>query len=145
METTIKMTHKELKTLEKPINMTHKEPKTLEKPIKTIKTMIFKLSPGATPPSGDGLKNYGFYGFYWFFQCFQLPKHANIGKTNKYDAQGAQNIGKTNKNHKNHDFQTISRRDTTIGRWFEKSWFLWFLLVFPRFSASKTRKHWKNQ
>ena len=70
LETAIKMTHKELKTLEKPINMTHKEPKTLEKPIKTIKTMIFKLSPSAT---------------------------------------------------------------------------LWFLSVFPMFSASKTRKHWKNQ
>ena len=34
-----------------------------KKTIKTIKTMIFKLSPGATPPSGDSLKIMVFIGF----------------------------------------------------------------------------------
>ena len=113
-------------TLEKPINMTHKEPKTLEKPIKTIKTMIFKLSPGATPPSGDSLKIMVFMVFIGFSKVFGFqntetlekpiksarrePKTLEkpikvthkepktLEKTNKNDTQGAQNIGKNNKN-----------------------------------------------
>ena len=80
METAIKMTHKELKTLEKPINMTHKEPKTLEKPIKTIKTMIFKLSPGATPPSGDGLKIMVFMVFIGFSNVFGFQNTQTLEK-----------------------------------------------------------------
>ena len=124
IEKPIKAAHRKPKALEKPIKVAHKEPKTLEK--------TNKNDTQGAQNIGNSNKN-------------DAQRAQNIGKTNKYDAQGAQNIGKTNKNHKNHDFQTISRRDTTIGRWFEKLWFLWFLLVFPMFSASKTRKHWKQQ
>ena len=62
------------------------KPKTLEKPIKTIKTIIFKLSPDGGVAPGDNLKIMVFMVFivffqcfgllvrhiYWFFQCFEL-------------------------------------------------------------------------
>ena len=61
------------------------KPKTLEKPIKTIKTIIFKLSPDGGVALGDNLKImvfmvflfYQCFGllvchFYWFFQCCGL-------------------------------------------------------------------------
>ena len=48
------------------------KPKTLEKPIKTIKTIIFKLSPDGGVAPGDSLKIMVFMVFICFFQCFGL-------------------------------------------------------------------------
>ena len=92
---TINMTHKELKTLEKPINMTHKEPKTLEKLIKTIKTMIFKLSPGATPPSGDGLKIMVFMVFIGFSKVFGFQNTETLQKSIKSAHREPKTLEKT--------------------------------------------------
>ena len=52
----------------------------MEKPIKTIKTMIFKLSPGATPPSGDSLKIMVFMVFIGFSKVFGLQNTETLEK-----------------------------------------------------------------
>ena len=79
---------------------------------------------------------------HWFYQCFgkaPLQKHWFY---QCFPSRGAENIGKTNKNHKNQDFQTMGWRFQVLV-W--KSWFLWFLLVLPMFSAPRAEKHWQHQ
>ena len=91
VEKPIKMTHKKLKTLEKPIKMTHKEPKTLEKPIKTIK---IKLSPGATPPSGDSLKIMVFMVFIGFSKVYGFQNTETLEKPIKMTHKESKTVEK---------------------------------------------------
>ena len=76
---------------------------------------------------------------HWFYQCFCKGTFTKHWQNQCFSALGAENIGKTNKNNnkKKHDFQTMGWRFQILV-W--KSWFLWFLLALPMFSAPRAEK-----
>ena len=80
------------------------KPKTLEKPIKTIKTIIFKLSPDGGVAPGDSLKIMVFMVFIGFSNVLGSLCVIFIGFSNVSVFWKPKTLEKPNKNHKNHNF-----------------------------------------